>query len=146
MAKKGKFNGTRYKHKKGEVIAGPTVAYKGPVRSEIKRFTQKEIVRIVEVMFSTNRFQLRAIAECGETPGIDAWVARIVERGIAKGDYKPLEALLNRILGKPKEYVELTGPDGGPLNIKSSFMQMTPEERKEELARIRAEKAALGED
>lgn len=121
-----------------------------PELRAIKRLTAHEVAEIGTLIISKNLTKLRAIVkDAKDNPdskhsGLKSWIAMVAIKGISKGDAHALDVLLNRLVGKVKERIELTGEDGGP--VRQLVGSMTPEERKAELRRLRKMRQEAGED
>lgn len=129
-----------------------------PELRAIKRLTSAEVAEIGTLIVSKNAKKLKDIitdAMGDKSKGISAnpdskhsslkvWIATVALKGITKGDAHALDVLLNRITGRVKEKIELTGEEGGP--IRQIVGAMTPDERKLELKRLRRIRAEAGED
>lgn len=121
-----------------------------PELRAIKRLSRAEVAEIGTLIVSKNVTKLQAIVKDSlknpdsKHSALKAWMARIAIRGMAKGDAHAMDVLLNRLIGKVKDEIELTGKEGGP--IRQLVGQMTSEERKAELLRLRKMRKEAGED
>ena len=52
------------------------------------------------------------------------YIRNSIVNGLKKGDYHTLDCMLNRIIGRPSEKVELTNPAGNPVMITSILARM----------------------
>lgn len=121
-----------------------------PVMRAIKRLTRAEVAEIGALIVSKNISKLKEIVEDAKGnddskhSALKVWIATIAIKGISKGDAHALDVLLNRLVGKVKDEIELTGKEGGP--IRSLVGSMTKEERLAELRRLRKIRSDAGED
>lgn len=121
-----------------------------PELRAIKRLTAHEVAEIGSLIVSKNLSKLRAIVkDARDNPdskhsGLKSWIAMVAIKGISKGDAHALDVLLNRLIGKVSDKVQVTGEDGGP--IRSLVGAMTREDRLAELKRLRKMRQEAGED
>lgn len=52
-----------------------------------------------------------------ELPLLAAGIYRSLLKFSRSGHWSGIEYLMNQVIGKPRESVELTGPDGGPIEL-----------------------------
>jgi hypothetical protein len=63
-----------------------------------------------------------------ELPVLDVMIIRVIIEAIRRGDSKRVEFLLNRTIGKVKEDIEITNPDG---SLQKSTVVMLPSNGRE---------------
>lgn len=121
-----------------------------PELRAIKRLTSIEVAEIGKLVISKNSAKLKAMIEdSANNPeskhsALKIWIATVAYKGIKKGDAHALDILLNRLIGKVKDKIEITGGDGGP--IRQKVEAMTPDERKAELRRLRLARKEAGKE
>lgn len=106
---------TRFK--KG-VVQNPLGA--GAHNKEIKklrRMTDKELGEVGTLLIDGNRAELRRICKDPKSPALRVMLAKMALRAIDFGDEKKFNAIMDRIVGKPKSTIELMGKDGVPLSL-----------------------------
>lgn len=81
---------------------------KDPDKARIKNLTKTELVEIGNLVVKGNIDALKKLAKAPGTPVITVWLAAICVKGIEKGDVGALDVLLNRLIGRVKEEVNLT--------------------------------------
>lgn len=131
----------KYRFKKGR--SGNPLGGKlhNPELRAIKRLTAQEVAEIGALILSKNYKALKRIAEDARSNDhakasvLKTWIATVAMKGIAKGDAHALDVLLNRLIGRVKEKIELTGDDGGP--IRTRVEALSKEEKLAELRRLR---------
>lgn len=141
----GKYDPPKaHRFKKG--VSGNPLGAKlhNPELRAIKRLTAAEVAEIGALVVSKNLVALKAVIENPNASALKVWMATIAFRGIKSGNAKSLDILLNRLIGRTTEKIQISGSDGGP--IRSIVGAMTKEERAEELARIRKARKEAGED
>lgn len=143
--------------KKGEV-RNPTGKGGGPnpELTELRRMSAHQVAEIGTLIVSKNLTKLQdiindAIGTKTKPPNpnskhsaLKVWMARVALKGIGKGDPHALDVLLNRIVGKVKDRIEVGGLDGGP--VRALVGAMSAEERETELKRLRKMRDDAGED
>lgn len=85
-----------------------------PVQRALKKLTNAQLLEIANLIVQGNAGQLKAIAKNPNATVVNAMVASVAGRIIAKGDMYALDVLLNRLIGKVRDTVELTGSSSGP--------------------------------
>ncbi len=120
-----------------------------PEMRAIKRLTKQEIAEIGSLLLKRNIAGLQKIVANAKDPeskhsALKVWMATICIKGMQSGDAHKLDVLLNRLVGKVTENIQLTGADGGP--IQSLTAAMTKEERIAEIERLRKARKEAGDD
>lgn len=116
----------------------------------IRRLTQAEIADIGTLVIAKNITKLRdIIRDAQKNPdskhsALKVWMAAVAIKAMQKGDAHSMDVLLNRIAGKVKDHVEVTGSNGGP--VRSIVGAMSKEERQAELKRLSKMRKDAGED
>lgn len=131
----------KYQFKKGQ--SGNPLGGKlhNPVLRAIKRLTAAEVAEIGALILSKNFNGLKKLVEdaksndASKSSALKTWIATVAMKGIAKGDAHALDVLLNRLIGRSKEVIELTGAGGGP--VRSLVGSMSKAEKIAELRRLR---------
>lgn len=130
--------------KKGEVRNPLGAGAHDPMLKAVRRLSAAQVAEIGALVITSNLEGLKKIAENPNSSALQVWMATIAIRGVKTGDAHRLDILLNRLVGRVKETIELSGENGGP--IRSLIGAMSPEERAEELARLRAMRKDAGYD
>lgn len=84
--------------------------------------------------------EILAIAQDKNADALKHWVCRLAVVSALEGDVGTFDRLMTRFVGRPKETVEITGRDGGPMQVQ------TMEQMQATLAAIRANNAEMGDD
>lgn len=84
----------------------------------IRKITLEHIEEVADLILDGNLEKLKALASHPDTSVLKVWIAKAAATGIQKGDLHSLDAILNRVLGKPKERHEVTGKDGEDIGFK----------------------------
>jgi hypothetical protein len=77
---------------------------------EARKLGQLELERAVNRLIYLSRSELRAVIENPDTPMFDITIASIIAQAAQKGDQQRLEFVLNRIIGRVKDQIEITQP------------------------------------
>lgn len=94
-----------------------------PQQRAIRKITLEHIEDVADIILDGNIQKLSELAKDPATSVLKVWIAKAAAEGIRKGDLRALEAILDRVLGKPKEKHEITGASG------SALIPPTPEGR-----------------
>jgi hypothetical protein len=89
------------------------------IGSKLKMLTAEEFAEIANLVVKNDLRSLQLIAKEPGASALKVWIASVVVKAIQKGDYHGLDVILNRIVGKVKDRVEVTGKDGGPLEARA---------------------------
>ncbi len=89
----------------------------------LRKMTHEEIADIGSLILSGNLEALQAVPKDPNSSTLRVWFASIAMTAIKKGDASSLSIILDRLVGRPKAQVEISGT----LNTK----QYTPEEARE---------------
>ena len=91
------------------------------IEKEARQASRKEIAEIYQFIKTLTRQQVVDLIEAkNETPVLVALFAASFLKGIKKGDLTALDKMYDRLLGKPKQTNEISGPDGKPVEINTS--------------------------
>ncbi len=113
MAKGKKTGGRNFA--KGAVSNPRGGAALSPMTRAIRKVTIDHIEEVADIILDNNLEKLKALANDPTTTVLKVWLAKAAAEGIRKGDLHSLEAILNRVLGRPREFHEITGAAGGPI-------------------------------
>lgn len=106
--------------KKGQVLNPKGGGAVSPQTRAIRKITLDHIEEVAQVILDGNVQGLKDLSSNPEASVLKVWIARAASEGIKRGDMHPLDLILNRILGKPKERHEHTGKDGERLKFGDS--------------------------
>jgi hypothetical protein len=81
----------------------------------VKRMTHIHIAELAADVIAGNVESLKSIVKDPNSTAIKVAYATCVLKAIQKGDVFSLNAVLDRIVGKVKTEIEVTGPNGGPI-------------------------------
>lgn len=87
-----------------------------PELKMIRNLTEQEVVEIGSLVVKGSIKELRAIAKDEDGSAIRCMIAAVAVKVMSKGDPQALEVLLNRLIGKVKEKVEVTSTNQTQLN------------------------------
>ena len=73
-----------------------------------RRLCDEEVAELATMILDNNLEALMAIKEDANASVLKIWYASIAANSIKKGDPYALDVLLNRILGKPREFTDIT--------------------------------------
>ncbi len=82
---------------------------------QLRRITQNEVSDLGSLVISGDLKALQAIKDDPTSSVLKVWFSAIAIKAINKGDASALGILLDRIVGKVKDKVEVMGEDGKPI-------------------------------
>lgn len=91
---------------------------------EARKLNKQETVRILTDFWFYTKEQLNAKLQDPEATLGELAIGKILANAIAKGDPVRLNFILERIVGKVKEDIEITGKDGGPIELSRKFKDL----------------------
>jgi hypothetical protein len=129
---------TRWKPGQSGNPTGQHIVSKEVLR--MQRLTKEELATCASWLVKGNKDDLARIVNDPNSSIISVMIASLAIRAISKGDFLTFNAILDRVVGKPKEMVELSGKDGGPIVTQRVTEQdlRAIRELAEESARIKA--------
>lgn len=86
-----------------------------PEEKVIRKLNRELFERIVNEFTGLDPEALKAKLKDPATPVLEVMVGSVIAKAIQTGDASRLEFLLTRMLGAPKQRIEHTGADGGPI-------------------------------
>lgn len=107
------------KVKKGQVLNPEGGRSHDPQIRAIKRLTQQELAEVGALVVKGSIAELQKISKDPNASALKCMIAAVAHRTITRGDPTALDKLLDRLVGKVKEQIEVTGADGGPQVIVS---------------------------
>ena len=87
--------------------AGPGRPPEPPETKEIKKLTMAQLHEVISLVMACSFEQLKDMAKDDKASVIQRMTASLAVRTISKGDPFTWDGLLNRIVGKPKERLEV---------------------------------------
>lgn len=113
---------------KGHKKPGPGRPTLHPEIKGVKIMNQLDLLRHCNDLIQMGQEQLLKVAKDPNEPVIRVAVASVLLHGIKKGDQARLEMILNRMVGKVREVVDLTSSDGSMTPNKSVDVSKLSEE------------------
>lgn len=107
MAKGMKTGGRNFPPGNNANPLGP--AAHNPAKRAMKRLTTDDLQDIGSLILKGDLPSLQAVAKDPTATVLRVWLASIAVKAINKGDPAALNMILDRLVGKPKAHVELTG-------------------------------------
>lgn len=95
-----------------------------PELRRLKQMTREELAEVGGLVVQQNISELEAVAKSKTHSALQVWFATIALEAIKQKQTGLMNALLDRIVGKIPEKIELTGADGGPLTSQSASLAM----------------------
>lgn len=128
MANRNPNHSTRVK--KGQVLNPEGGRSHNPITKAIKRLTNAQIAEIGASIVTANRDEFKAIAESPDASMLQQWFAKVVLNGVARGDHKALDVVLNRIAGKVQDRVLHGSDPAAPIALAPQIILMLPDNGK----------------
>lgn len=104
----------------------------------MRKIKGSDFDRLANKFMDLKRAELAAIMKDPESTALEMWLASVFHKGIVEGDVKRLEAILCRTIGKVPQPLQHTGPEGGPIPMRSMRPEMSPEEEEAYMKKIQA--------
>lgn len=112
----------------------------------IKTLTHEAVAEVGALILDNNHAALKALAQSPDSTVLQLWMASLVNTSIRKSDAAIFRAVMDRIIGRPRESIEVTGRDGGALQMDVQNSRLTLEERDARAQRLAAARAKIGDD
>lgn len=135
---KGKKTGGR-DIKPGQVLNPRGAGAHDPTLKKLRRLTSDELAHVATTLLKKKKEVVDQVADDPEASSLAVWIARIIQTGTDAGNVGKLDTLLNRLMGKVSDKVDLT--------VKRPYETMSREQIEaeikelEELDRIKAAQA-----
>ena len=110
--------------------------------AKISRLTNEQIEEVGAIILTGTRADLKTLAEHPDASILQVWMAGLVAHSMKKGCSQTFRVVMDRLVGRSKETVEHSGPNGGP--IESERLSLTYEQKLERLAALRRQREAAG--
>jgi hypothetical protein len=117
-----------------------------PYMAAVQRLTAAQVAELGSLLITHDVTELEKVAkDRSYYTVLQVWFAKIAVRAMREGDSMALDRLLDRVVGRSKEYIELSGPDGGPIQLTASPAK-TQEEMVAEIEQLRQLRLRAGND
>lgn len=107
----------------------------------VSKLTAEQVASVGALILTNDRAQLQEIATDKEASVLQVWTAGLIVKSMQKGDPAVYKAILERIVGKPKETHFLLGEGGGPIVTRVE----SDEEKIDRINALRKAREELGE-
>lgn len=109
---------------------------------KLRRLTNEQVSEIGTLVLEGNRQALVDIKNDKDATVLQVWMADLIVASMRKGDPAAFRAILDRICGKPRESIAISGDDKQPLHIRV----MTDEEKIARADALAAARRVTGDD
>lgn len=92
-----------------------------PEARAIRKITIEHIQEIADLILQGNIEELKRLATDPATSVMKVWIAKAAVAGMTSGNLHSLEIILNRVMGRPRETVQISGLEGGPIKTENVF-------------------------
>lgn len=118
MSKRGTNPGAKAHHFKPGQSGNPEGARKhNPEIKKLKALTEVELIDVGTFIVKSKFHQLKELLKSPEISTLHAMAAGLAIKSVTKGDAAAFNALMDRLLGKVKEHVNLSGNIGGTSRV-----------------------------
>lgn len=93
---------------KGQVANPLGAAAHNPVVKAVRNLTKERVAEIIEEILTTDPADAHEMKGKAKTV-MEAWLMAGIQKAVRNGDLAPLNALLDRLIGKVKDQVENSG-------------------------------------
>lgn len=88
-----------------------------PELKRLKNLTREELANIGNLVIAGDLKAIKKIKDNPNSPALRAMIASVALRVIGKGDMHSLDILLNRLVGKVKDELEVSGSTGPLIQL-----------------------------
>lgn len=85
----------------------------------VRKMTHEELAETCELILNSNRMELQAVLDDPTTPMLKVNLISAIMADTQKGLTYTVDRLLERIVGKPKERIELSGDPDNPMALQA---------------------------
>ena len=110
----------------------------------LRRLTSEQVSDIGTLLLEGGIADLKTLANDPEASVLKTWMAALIAKSMRSGDAQAYRILMERICGRVKETVELTGKDGAALDM--TMTHLTTEEKIARADALAAARLAAGDD
>jgi hypothetical protein len=120
---------------------------KAKTLGKIAQLTAQQVAQIGTFILEGDREALDKIGKDPSASVLQLWTVALIVKSMQKGDPAAYRAVLDRIVGKPKESIEMTGKDGAPVSLDvTDRRQLTEKEMLERADKLAKQRAEAGDD
>lgn len=102
---KGKKTGGR-DVKKGQVLNPKGRPKLTDEEKAVRNLSREQFLDVANLLISKSFEDLQKILDAPETPALMTWIIRVILLNAERGEYDPLDKLLNRLIGKVPDKIE----------------------------------------
>jgi hypothetical protein len=146
MAGKRKANKTSFKKGQSGNPNGSSARAMDPVRKKMTCLTASEVAELGSLLLRGCRSTLQEIGNNPDATLLELGFAACMADAIQNKDFRGLDRMLDRVIGKSKETVELSGRDGKPMSMEVAQREMTEAEMLERADALAKQRMEAGDD
>lgn len=90
-----------------------------PQKKALRKLTHAQVAEVASLILDGDIDALNEVVKDKTSTPLKIWLASVAMKGIQKGDMATLSMLLDRVVGKVKEKVDLSNDDG---SMKPTFI------------------------
>lgn len=103
-----------------------------PELRKLRELTKEQFKELATLLLSGTQEDLAELLAKPDTSMLTTWMIRVILTGAENGDYAKLDSLMNRLVGKVKDEMELTLPKPTIIEYEGSRLVLTSKMEKEE--------------
>lgn len=144
MSRKAPTNGVKFKPGQSGNPRGSSA--KARAVGKLSRLTAEQVAEVGTMILSHDRAALKKLGEDPNASVLQVWMAGLVVNSMTKGESRTFTAVMDRIVGRAKETVELSGRNGTPVSLEVAKRDMTEDEMRQRADVLAKQRAEAGDD
>jgi hypothetical protein len=108
--------------------------------------TAEQVAEVGTLILNNDLDELQKMAKDKKSSVLTVWMAALIAKSLSKGESRGFVAVMDRIVGKAKETVELSGRDGRPMSMELTSREMTEAEMRERADALAKQRMEAGDD
>jgi len=114
--------------------------------AKLKTMNAAELATVGSDLLRGDRKDLQAVGQDPKASVVQLALARLLMVVLQEGDARTLDVVLSRVVGKPKETLEVSGKDGEAVQLDVATRQQTAQEKAARADALAAQRALVGDD
>lgn len=144
MVRKPPANGVKFKPGQSGNPKGSSA--KARSIGKLSRLTAEQVAEVGTMILGNDRAALKKLGEDPKASVLQVWMAGLVVNSMTKGESRTFTAVMDRIVGRAKETVELSGREGSPVSLEVARREMTEDEMRQRADALAKQRAQAGDD
>jgi hypothetical protein len=144
MARSPKSTGRPFK--KGESGNPKGSSARRKELGKVTALTNEQVLEVGSMILEGNMQDLHALAADPEATVLKQWLSSLILKSVTESDAPIFTAVMARMLGKPKEAVEVSNKDGERFALDLTSRSMTTEDKIREADMLALRRKEVGDD